>query len=175
MNIFNDFHSRAGAPEAGPFYTLQDHENKIMSKLEVILCARRQLPIQTCKATDPSETGAITSSVGASSCCTSEVGTEAAECYAAVEGDNDNSREHFRGDCQAKLVDHRELMPETMDAMGPTEANMAGQRLLPSLDPFDWPGPRQIHAAQQDIPGPAQRTLRSIDTAEPDIALWTET
>ena len=66
-------------------------------------------------------------------------------------------------------------MPETMDAMGPTEANMAGQRLLPSLDPFDWPGPRQIHAAQQDIPGPARRTLRSIDTAEPDIALWVNT
>ena len=38
--------------------------------------------------TDPSETGAITSSAGASSCCTSEVGTEAAECCAAVEGDN---------------------------------------------------------------------------------------
>ena len=33
MNLFNDFHSRAGAPRAEPLYTLADHARKVEEKL----------------------------------------------------------------------------------------------------------------------------------------------
>ena len=34
MNTFNDFHSRAGAPENGPFYTLAEHAERLEKKLQ---------------------------------------------------------------------------------------------------------------------------------------------
>ena len=36
MNTFNDFHTRAGAPEAGPFYTLQQHAERLEAKLNAL-------------------------------------------------------------------------------------------------------------------------------------------
>ena len=37
MNTFNDFHTRAGAPEAGPFYTLQEHHaERLEAKLNAL-------------------------------------------------------------------------------------------------------------------------------------------
>ena len=33
MNFFNDFHSREGAPEAAPFFTLKEHEARLEQRL----------------------------------------------------------------------------------------------------------------------------------------------
>ena len=36
MNIYNDFHSRGGAPDAQPFYTLNEHEEGLEAKLHAL-------------------------------------------------------------------------------------------------------------------------------------------
>ena len=34
MNLYNDFHSREGAPGAEPFFTLKQHEQRLEAKLQ---------------------------------------------------------------------------------------------------------------------------------------------
>ena len=134
MNTFNDFHTRNSAPKAGPFFTLKDHERKILEKLE--------------------------------------------KMKAVAEGDESVVEDHTcdHDACATHVAQNlliTEPMPTATTDMGPTEVNLAGQSLLPNLDPFDWPGPKQIADAQKQIPAQARATLRSVDTAVPDVALLT--
>ena len=134
MNTFNDFHTRNGAPDAGPFFTLKDHERQILDKLEKMKTVA--------EGDDPVD---------------EEHACELDACVAHVK--------------QNLLI--TEPMPIATTDMGPTEVNLAGQSLLPNLDPFNWPGPKQIAEDQKQIPAQARATLRSVDTAIPDVALLT--
>ena len=54
------------------------------------------------------------------------------------------------------------------------DRNLAGKRLLPHLDPFDWPGAEEIARAQTDIPDELRAVLRQVDSAVPGVKLWVD-
>ena len=67
-----------------------------------------------------------------------------------------------------------EPMPEPSDRLESAERNMAGQSLLPNLQPYDWPSVQRIAEAQSRLDANTQATLRGVETATPDVSLMVD-
>ena len=64
-------------------------------------------------------------------------------------------------------------MPSVSEELGPFENNVAGQRLLPNLQPHDWPCIDDITAAQQSLP-PATREKLAVTHTHSGAQLLTD-
>ena len=142
--MYNDFHSRDGAPDVQPFKTLQEHQTRLENKLN---------GLEQASQLDSSALQADLDAVKCEVCGDSPVGDEA-----PVE-----MRSH--------LVIHR-WEPGTSDELDQWDRNLAGKSLLPGLDPFDWPGAQEIAAAQQQLPAAAKARMTTKETSEPGVSLF---
>ena len=161
MNLYNDFHSREGAPGAEPFFTLKQHEQRLEAKLQRL----EKLAAGTEGEADAkSESDDVDSEVEVSG--TAPVPADAAS-GAAQEG----------GRAGVKVRQHLVLPrwePAVSDELDLFDRNLAGKSLLPHLDQFDWPGAREIAQAQQDIPDQLKAVLTEKDSAVPGVKLWVD-
>lgn len=64
--------------------------------------------------------------------------------------------------------------PEVSDELDMFDRNLAGKRLLPHLDPFDWTDAEEIARAQVGIPDPLKEVLRQVDSTVPEVKLWVD-
>ena len=171
MNLFNDFHSRAGAPNSEPFFTLADHAAKLEEKLATL--QEEAGEGQSRAPVKPERSPSTASAAGADAhareeACEGHSGAPSEAAGAPSTAPTSHASAHVR---QHLLI--TEPMPQPTDRLDKHEKNLAGESLLPYLPPHDWPDVASIKASQQHIPERARRTLRSVDTAEPGIAVLT--
>ena len=123
MNLFNDFHTRAGAPGSGPFFTLADHADKLEQKLARLeRDVERGTPGAASKSGEEPVTPADADTTG----------TPTPDSTTPV-------RQHL-------LI--TEPMPQPTDALDKHEKNLPGESLLPYLPPNDWPTVATIQVSQ---------------------------
>ena len=129
--MFNDFHSRAGAPEAGPFYTLKDHERKLMEK---------ENALNSVVDSDDDISGGEETPLDAPTMVDTAV--EALRAHNSMVGTHEHALRSGMAPtepvpvtvCQHLLI--TEPMPEPSEVLESSERNMAGQSLLPNLKPY---------------------------------------
>ena len=143
MNLFNDFHSRQGAPEAGPFYTLKEHEIRLEKKLQQL---EQQAEMET--AAPAGRGHEISKHEGNEPC------QHTASVLAGTKNRPQSSRQH--------LVLPR-WEPKVSNELDVFDRNLAGKPLLPHLDQFDWRKAQEIAEAQQGIPDEVKATLTQKD------------
>ena len=132
MNLYSDFHSRGGAPDAQPFYTLQEHQERLEAKLaqlegesehmagdpDVKLASATKLPAAVGAAKEKGADGAVKATPNA----------KGRPALGAGEKDVKHVRQH--------LVLQR-WEPAVSDELDMFDRNLGGKRLLPHLEPFD--------------------------------------
>ena len=157
MNVYNDFHSRGGAPDAKPFYTLKEHEERLEAKLLALEEASKGAADSAGvhKESDAEGTGQV--STGTAQRTSPQTTASAAPVQ--------HVRQH--------LVMQR-WQPEVPEELDMFDKNLAGKRLLPHLDPFDWPGAEEIARAQANIPDELRAVLRQVDSAVSGVKLWVD-
>ena len=149
--MYNDFHSREGAPGAEPFYTLKQHEQRLEAKLRHLETVAEGTGVDPGAkgegdddSSEASKSKMVAAPAGDGGCGHAEA-SEGASRSEAQEGE--------RGDIKVRkhLVLPR-WEPQVSDELDLFDRNLAVKSLLPHLDQFDWPGAREIAAAQQGIP-----------------------
>ena len=53
------------------------------------------------------------------------------------------------------------------------DRNLAGQRLLPNLEPFDWPDAKELSAGQEALPAQVKARLKLVESCVPGVRLYT--
>ena len=200
QNTFNDFHSRDGAPDDEPFFTLAEHAERILAKEQALneladdTNVRKSdvpqntderdtaTPVKDTKDKDhigdteiKKDTDLVKKETDEGTAENEKIsenpeGESSAAATAACD-DSDTSTTPVHVVQQHLLI--TEPMPVPSDALQKHECNMTGESLLPNLKPHDWPSVQQIAQAQSTMPAAARRTMRSVETAVPDVSLLT--
>ena len=120
MNVYNDFHSRGGAPDAQPFYTLKEHEERLEAKLHALEEASKgaAASADTHEKSDADDAGGVRPGTS------QRTSPQPTASSAPVQ----HVRQH--------LVMQR-WQPEVSEELDMFDKNLAGKRLLSYLDPFD--------------------------------------
>ena len=146
QNLFNDFHSRGGAPDAAPFQTLEQHEQRLQRKLD-------GLEEQAALSTDQLD----------------------ARLAAAVPLEGAPGPAGRGSASDPKVVRQHLVLPRQEPAstedLDQWDRNLAGKSLLPEVQPFDWPKPAEFAEAQTQLAPELARVLRRVDSSEPGVSL----
>ena len=158
LNLYNDFHSRAGAPEAAPFCTLNEHQERMDRKV-------RRME-STAGISLEELDSRLDASIAVFDADTDGEGKNTTPGVATEDGSGGQTvrvRQH--------LVLPREE-PASSDRLDQWETNMAVKPLLPEVKPFDWPPAREIVRAQQALPPEVTEDLDLVESSEPGQCLW---
>jgi hypothetical protein len=171
-NTYNDFHTRSGAKEAGAFITLAEHAAQVDTKLEALKdrvanrsadeireiaeltcahagAAKRQTTVESQKSS-PGEPGKETNPKPPANKTTATPLTSVKQHLVIIGGPRHRDRELQQFD-----------------------RNLAGEKLLPELDPDDWPTAADIAASQRRyLTRRTRRALQEVDTPDPDTKFW---
>ena len=201
QSTFNDFHSRDGAPDDEPFYTLAEHAERILAKEQALdklagdaegekseVSRNEDKRVTATHDTEGvvhdnhiEETGSENGTVstedgadkyGATNKSDNETPDDDVNAAAGATGDDSNKTTTPVHVVQQHLL-ITEPMPVPSDMLQKHECNMAGESLLPNLKPHDWPSVQQIAQAQVTMPAAARQTMRSVETAVPGVSLLT--
>ena len=158
MNLYNDFHSREGAPGAEPFFTLKEHEHRLEAKLQRLEKLAAGAGVGTDAESEGDDVGSEVDVSGTAPVPAGEASDHAKESG----GTSGTAREGVRADVRVKqhlVLPRWEPEVSVSEELDLFDRNLAGKSLLPHLDQFDWPGAREIAQAQRDIPDQLKAVL----------------
>ena len=151
QNLFNEFHTRSGAPEGAEFYTLQQHAEQVEAKL-----AKMKRSVEGNPASQ------VLEPEGASD----------------KSGNGDGGKPKNQDTDEQKHV-HRQFLvitpqnPPVQDALDKHEHNLAGKSLLPDIQPMDWPSVEAIAASQRrHLTARTRRRLNRMESAVPNVHVY---
>jgi len=167
-NLFNDFHTRGGAPRRTPFLSLQEHARRLDERLTAL----RNPPAAGNPATwDLSHLP-----------CKDQTSADQSPAEAGESGSPGKAGQTTppptEGQPQQVWRQHLVIVPPApadTDELQRHEHNLAGVSLLPELEPDDWPSPQEISASQrQNLPQAALNSLTLRDSGEPGVRLFVD-